>query len=48
MTPNGVHDREVDADERNQKSDSQIEETVDLLRLFAPDFELVSRRQALL
>ena len=40
--------RQVDADKRNQKYDSQIEETVNLLRLFAADYELISRRQALL
>jgi hypothetical protein len=40
--------REIDADERYQKYHSQIKETVDLLRLFASDFELVARRQTLL
>jgi len=38
--------REVDADERDQKYYSQIEEAVDLLGLFASYFELVSGRQA--
>src|ERR1700689_59462 len=39
---------EVDADERDQEHDSKIGETIDLLRLFACDLKLVSRRQVLL
>src|SRR5260370_35568596 len=38
----------IDTDERDQEHYSQIEEALDLLRLFASDFELVSRRQVLL
>jgi len=40
--------REIDANERDQKYDGQVEKTIDLLRLFASNFELVSRRQILI
>src|ERR1700681_3871181 len=39
---------QVDADERDEKNDGKIRESIDLLRFLARDLQLISRRKTIL